>query len=146
MCFVDLRNFFGVDNNVAPIPRHSVDERTFGVTLVKRFPPYVFSINGNALLIHKIARVECHWWKIGGHGHTLIKALRPRMIAKTVCQQTKFLDSDRARTCRIPEPSAVLCGVCHGDPATFGKHGRGRREGISKEWAHVQLGCVVKGY
>lgn len=145
--FVDLHDKHGVDNDVAPIKRNSVDEHTFGVTLAKRFPPYVFSINGNALLVHRILRVELHWWKIGNSDYNLlVKVRRPRLYAHTACQQVKFLDSDRARTCMVPQPTAVLCGACHGEPATFGKRGRAVRDGISKAWANTQLGCVVNGY
>lgn len=147
MCFVDLHDSHGVDNAVTPVRRSSVNELTFGVTRAKKFPPYVFSINGNALLVHRVAYVQISWWRISNTNYDmLVKVLRPKMTAHTRCQQVKFLDSDRARTCVVPQPAALLCGACHGDAATFGRNGRGTKEGIAKQWAKAQLGCVVNGY
>lgn len=120
----------------------------FGMTQAKAFPPYVFSVHGCAGLIHKVARVDLRWWSPSRseNGARLLKRRHPIMIARTVCNQTKFLEGARSRTCRVPEPDALLCGVCHGEPATFGKHGKATLEGIPRRVAHVKLGCVVKGY
>ena len=116
----------------------------FGVTRAKKHPPYVFSIGGNACLIHKIAYVELHWWE-AKYDH-MVKRHRPKMIANTICGMFKFLDADRSRTCLIPSPDAVLCGRCHGEMPTFGKNGAGTKAGMKRTEAHVKLGCVVKGY
>jgi hypothetical protein len=53
---------------------------------------------------------------------------------------------ERTRTCTIPEPDALLCGRCHGEPATFGKHGKATKAGVKRADAHVKLGCLVNGY
>ncbi len=119
----------------------------FGVTLAKTFPPYVFSVGANAGLVHKIVRVEIRWWVPGGHhGECLVKLQRPRMIAQLACGDFRFLQGSRSRTCLLPDPEALLCGRCHGEPATFGKHGEAIKKGISRQQANVKLGCVVKGY
>ena len=118
----------------------------FGVTLAKKFPPYVFSIGANACLVHKVKRVEIRWWQVAGHGEKLVKLTKPRMIAILACGEFRFLASDRTRTCMVPNPDAILCGRCHGELAPFGKHGTARKAGITVQQAHVKLGCVVKGY
>jgi hypothetical protein len=41
-------------------------------------------------------------------------------------------------TSEIPDRNAVLCGRCHGEPATFS---RKRVQSITKQWAHDHLGC-----
>lgn len=118
----------------------------FGITEAKTFPPYVFSINGNACLVHKVQRVELHWWTPVDGGRRLGRLRRPRLIAHTCCSQFMFLNGSKARTCRVPDADALLCGRCHGEAATFGKNGKGTKGRISRQAAHVKLGCVVKGY
>ena len=116
----------------------------FGMTLAKKFPPYVFSVGMNAGLVHKVVRVELHWWVPIRSGHQLGRLNRPRMIAHLACGEFRFLKAKYTRTCLIPNPEALLCGRCHGEPATFGKHGKAR--GMPRSEAHVKLGCVVQGY
>lgn len=116
----------------------------FGVTLAKTFPPYVFSVGANAGLVHKVVRVELRWWVPIRSGHQLGRLNAPRMTAHLACGEIRFLKSNKTRTCLIPNPRALLCGRCHGEPATFGKHGVAR--GMKRAEAHVRLGCVVKGY
>ncbi len=146
---VVLMRGFVDDPSVKPIHgRPDFQDHSFGVTVAKRHPPFVFGVRRNALLVHHVDRVELHWWRIGRGGHTLIKLLRPVMYAITPCQQHFLLEGSRSRTCLIPEPSALLCGRCRGIQATFPKVGGGpsRREGVSRAEAHVRLGCVVNGY
>lgn len=116
------------------------------VTFAKRFPPYVFSVSKNGCLVHKIALVELRWYDY--YYDVLIKCQRPHMIARTVCGVTRFLEAKRSRTCLIPAPEAVLCGVCHGDGPTFGARKipdqSARR--TARKWASVRLGCAVQGY
>lgn len=118
----------------------------FGITRAKKHAPYVFSIRGLSCLVHKVAYVEIRWFNYGPGGHTLIRTDTPKMIANTVCGYHFFLEAKRSRTCQIPDPAAVLCGRCHGEVATFGKDGPAQQAGISKQAAHIALGCAVKGY
>jgi hypothetical protein len=119
----------------------------FGVTLAKRYPPYVFSIRGVSCLVHKVARVELQWYRVGKSGGScLVRMKRPVQIAHTVCGFTTWLMGDTSRTCHIPNPDAVLCGRCHGELPSFGKHGAATKAGLKRQVAHVRLGCVVKGY
>ena len=117
----------------------------YGITVAKKFPPYVFSTRGGSL-VHKVAYVELWWWDVGRNGHTLVRRVSPRMHAHTVCGMTFFLRATRNRTCQVPSPEALLCGRCHGEPATFGPYGEGTRDGWTRKSASVKLGCVVNGY
>lgn len=134
-----------LDESADVIDRDSVNERTFGVTVAKRHPAYVYSINKNAALMHKVRDVEIqHYATVSMNVLGRLKV--PAMIAHTVCGMSRALTPDRSRTCTVPEPGSVLCGRCHGEPATFGKHGRAIREGIRRQDANAALGCVVNGY
>lgn len=126
--------------------RPDFQNHDFGVTEAKRYPPYVFSIRGASALVHKVSRVQLRWWKVAGHGEKMVKLTRPIMIADCVCGMFFRLEGSKSRTCHIPNPDALLCGRCHGEIATFGKHGAGTKAGITRHVAHVKLGCVVKGY
>lgn len=128
------------------VDRDSVDDRTFGVTKTRRHPAYVYSINGNGCLMHKVYEVEIQWYALLGNGSRMGRLKQPAMIAQTVCGMSKALTPDRSRTCAVPEPDAVLCGRCHGDVATFGKNGAATKAGMKRAEAHVKLGCVVNGY
>jgi hypothetical protein len=132
------------DEHVAPIERHGC--RGGPVTYASKHPPFVFSVRGVSCVVHKIAYVEVHWWRVGGHGHTLVKMKRPVMVAHTPCGAFFRLQGERSRTCHVPNPDAILCGRCHGEPASFGKHGAATKAGIKRQVAHVKLGCVVQGY
>lgn len=136
------------DEHVAPIPRqsHSIGSN-FGVMDAKKHPPYVFSIRGVSCVVHKISRVEIHWWRIGGHrGELYVKLKRPVLIAQTPCCASFRLEPRISRTCHVPSSDAVLCGRCHGEPASFGKQGAATEAGIRRQVAHVKLGCIVQGY
>jgi hypothetical protein len=114
--------------------------KRFGITEAKGFPTHVYSANKMGLLMHKIASVELHWWAPVDGGERLVRLDKPRMIARTACNQSKFIEPGRAHTCAMPEPSAILCGRCHGGPATFSKT---RKQTVSKQYAKDHLGCVV---
>lgn len=134
-----------LDESAPLIDRASVS-REFGVTKARRHPAYVYAINRNAALMHRVAEVRLHWHAYIHGGSTLARLKQPAMIAETVCGYAFPLDPKRTRTCAVPEPEALLCGRCHGEPATFGKHGAGTKSGIKRAQAHVKLGCVVAGY
>jgi hypothetical protein len=137
-----------VDDEYAEVlhDRRDFYDRGFGVMTATKHPPFVFSTRGASGLIHKVSRVTMHWWRIGRGGHALVKLKRPVMIAETNCTMSFRLEGEKARTCWIPNPDALLCGRCHGDVATFGKHGAATKAGIRRTEAHVKLGCVVTGY
>lgn len=135
-----------LDHSAPIIDRNSVNDRTFGVSTAARHPAYVYSINRNSCLMHKVRSVEIHWYALVDGGHRLGRLKQPAMIALTVCGNARALLPHRSRTCHIPLPGALLCGRCHGEPATFGKHGKGTTERIPRTEAHVRLGCIVAGY
>lgn len=135
-----------LDETAPIIERRSVDDRTFGVSTTRRHPAYVYSVNKNAALIHKVREVEIHWYALIGGGSQMGRLKQPAMIAHTVCGNSKALTPERTRTCHIPAPDALLCGRCHGEPATFGKHGAATKAGVKRRDANVKLGCVVNGY
>lgn len=134
-----------IEESAPVIDRDSVNERTFGVSRAERHPAYVYSINKNSCLMHKVQSVEIQWYAIVGMDR-LGRLKQPAMIALTVCGSHRALTPDRSRTCHVPLPGSVLCGRCHGEPATFGKHGKGTKAGLKRAEAHVQLGCIVNGY
>lgn len=123
------------------IDRSAVNERTFGVAESKRHPAYVYSVNKNACLMHKIIRVTIHFYAIVGM-HKLGRLKQPAMIAHTACGCSWSLRPERSRTCHVPLPDSVLCGRCHGKGPTFRRSGDGRK----RREAAVKLGCVVAGY
>lgn len=135
-----------LDDAAPIIDRDAVNDRTFGVSTTTRHPAYVYSINRNSCLMHKIVEVEIQWYALIAGGHKMGRLRQPAMIARTVCGCSRPLTPDRSRTCAIPLPNSVLCGRCHGEPATFGKHGKGTKAGLKRAEAHVTLGCVVAGY
>ena len=136
------------DENVAPIyGRPDLQDHSFGKTVARKHPPYVFGIRGVSCLVHKVRQVELYWWRVGGRGgDSLVKLKQPVMIAQTMCSQSFRLDGDVCRACRVPSPDALLCGRCHGEGATFPKHGPAKLSGLTRQEAHVKLGCVVQGY
>ncbi len=135
-----------IDESVALVSRQGINEHTFGVTRATRYPAYVYSVNRNACLMHRVAAVEIQHYAIVSkdHGGSHLGRLKqPAMIARTVCGMSFSLRGERSRTCAVPLPDAVLCGRCHGQPATF------RRDATStpdKKAARVKLGCKVAGY
>jgi hypothetical protein len=142
------RGWNGDDENVEAIPeRLDFIDPAFGVTRAKSHPPFVFGIRGVSCLVHRVAYVDLHWWRIGGPGgSSLVKLKKPLAIATCVCAQHFRLESDICRTCRLPDPKALLCGRCHGEIPPFGRHGAATKAGITRQEAHVKLGCAVQGY
>lgn len=135
-----------LDYSAPIIDRNSVNDRTFGVSKAERHPAYVYSVNRNACLMHKVAGVEIHWYALIDGGDRMGRLKQPAMIARTVCGNSRSLTPTRSRTCHVPLPGSILCGRCHGEPATFGKHGKGTKAGLRRAEAHVTLGCITNGY
>jgi hypothetical protein len=131
-----------LDESADVVDRNSVNERTFGVTTARRHPAYVYGAGRNACLMHKIARVTIQHYAIVDMDK-LGRLKRPAMSAITACGYHFALESDRSRTCTVPLPGAVLCGRCHGGPATFR---RSVASTAAKHAARVKLGCEVAGY
>ena len=132
-----------LDESAEVIDRSSVNERLFGVTTAKRHPTYVFGVNKNSCLMHKIANVEIQHYALIADGSKMGRLKQPAMIAHTRCGYSFALTPERSRTCAVPLPDAVLCGRCHGQLPTF------RRSVASKDAkvaARVKLGCEVAGY
>ncbi len=121
-------------------------EPDFGVTHLAKVPRYVYATCRNAMLVHKVARVEAHWYE-ARYDH-LLRLDNPKLVAKSVCGQIFFIHLPydrkkfRASLCEVPATNAVLCGRCHGRVATFGKHNSWP---CTKEIAKVRLGCIVRG-
>ena len=114
--------------------------KRFGITKAKHFPPYVYSANKMGLLIHKIADVDLYWWEPCDGGERLVRRTAPKMIAHTICNQSKYLKPGKAHTCAIPRPDAILCGRCHGETPTFA---RNKPAKVSKQYARDHLGCIA---
>jgi hypothetical protein len=117
-------------------------DRSFGITLLKRFPPYVYSLLGG-MLVHKIQRVEAHWYT--PKGSYLVRERSPRLTIHTVCGQTFYGGvgrGKRARACATPRPESVPCGRCAGTGPVFG---RGLAEkSVTRASARLRVGCTVE--
>lgn len=129
-------------------------DRRFGVTLAKRFAPYAYARGPNAALVHRVVRVELRWYDVGPCGHTLVRRATPKATAVLACGPVLYLATGatgpearkrRALLCALPAPGAVLCGRCHGEPASFGPYGSATRTGLSKRAAGARLGCLAEG-
>ena len=122
----------------------------FGKTFTKTFPPYVYSVRANSALVHRVIRVELDWWAVGGDGDRLERRVSPRLSARCACGIFVILKATRARTCRVPDPGALLCKACHAAGRNFTRSGQKRNRdgdtGITRQEARVRLGCVVTGY
>ena len=127
------------------VVEYDPNDHAFGKSEAKRHPAYVYSVNKNACLMHKVARVEIYFYATCGGGK-MGRLKQPAMVAITVCGCSRTLTPNRSRTCHVPLPDSILCGRCHGEPATFGKHGKGTKAGIKRAEANVKLGCEVAGY
>ena len=118
-------------DQAAPIvDRNAVNEATFGRSMAKRYPRYVYSVSKNACLMHKVIRVEIHWYAMLGSSR-LGRLKQPAMIAHTACGVGRILTPDRSRTCAVPLDGSELCGRCHGEGTTFRRVSGSR----SREWA-----------
>jgi hypothetical protein len=125
--------------------RPDLADHSFGITKVAKFPKYVYSTAGNAMLVHKVASVDAYWYE-EDYGR-LLRLETPKLIARTACNMSCFIHLPRnnrkfkAVMCEIPKPDAVLCGACHGEPRPFGKHGK---PPCTKEMAKIRLGCLQR--
>ena len=116
-------------------------DKRFGHTTVKKFPKYVYSSNGNGLLIHKVLRVEARWYDVVPAG--LLRRHTPHLTAISVCGQYFYINHGKGYgvACEMPKPDAVLCGRCHGTGPVFRKNPvdiEKRRD------AHRKLGCIAE--
>ncbi len=126
-------------------------DSSFGITTLKRFPPYVYSLMGG-MLVHKVREVTARWYEAKAcrcegrleYSH-LERRTTPRLTVVTVCGQTFYAGAEhagRSRACEIPKPDAVLCGRCHGTGPVFG---RGLAEQSTKRAdARRRIGCVAR--
>jgi hypothetical protein len=128
----------GIDYPGRPDVGQQEGKDRFWVTKAKRFKPYVHSVSRNACLIHKVADVDVVWYS--GHYSYMRRLEQPRVIAHTVCGRSIFLSNGKrsGKMCEVPDPNAVLCGVCHGELPTFSKR---RKTAIKRQWAKDHLGC-----
>jgi hypothetical protein len=106
-------NYRGLTDVV--IDRHSHNDR-LGVTLAKRFPPYVYSTRRNAKFVHRIHHVELHWWGLINH-REVAWLYRPILIAETMCRQSRRFDAKAIRACLTPPPEIPLCLRCQEEAA-----------------------------
>lgn len=117
----------------------------FGKTLLKRFPPYVYSRLGG-MLIHRVLRVEAQWYQAVYPGDALERLPCPRLTFVAVCGQSFYAGagprSGRSQACAIPKPGAVLCGRCSGTGPVFGK-GLAERD-VKRRDARARIGCVAE--
>lgn len=119
-----------------------------GRTILKRHPPYVHGARG--MLLHEVREVELWWYDFALSGTGLVRLKSPRMIIRTKCDQTFFGQSplargtkQRAKTCQLPKPGAVLCGRCRGEGPVFARGCKPGRSGIDRHEARARLGCVM---
>lgn len=126
--------------------RPDLSDHAFGRTRAKTCPAYVFSVNWNAGLVHKVSYVDLHWYRVDDTGHNLIRLKSPIMIATTICGQSWRLEGDSCRTCVLPDANAILCGRCQRQVASFSKKHNGPYKDLPRPEAHVRLACVIKAY
>lgn len=120
-------------------------DHDFGVTKLKRFPPYVYSKLGG-MLVHRVASVDARWWVPGGWGQYLVRLDSPALTINAVCGATFYAGSNgrtgRAQQCALPAADAVACGRCNGTAAIFGRGGR--EIFVKRADARRRLGCAVE--
>jgi len=100
--------------------RPDLRDHKFGISRLKRFPPYVYSLLGG-MLVHRVTGVEAWWYEPVERGECLERLESPRLIIHTACGQWFLagVGRVRARTCALPKPGAVECGRCAGTGAVF---------------------------
>lgn len=122
--------------------RPDFEDRSFGVTHLKQFPPYVYSLLGG-MLVHKVEAVQARWYK-PQYGH-LERLESPILTIVAACGQLFYAGhgrAERSRACVLPKPDAVLCGRCQGTGAVFG---RGLAErAVTRRDAKRRIGCVME--
>jgi hypothetical protein len=129
---------------VSQLVKGRPDFRTqdFGITTLKKFPPYAYCLGKGGALIHKLVRVQCRWYDVSNCGNDLVRRDEPHLTGFTSCGMMISLDGARGTYCALPDPNAVLCGRCHGTGPIWGKHGSKK---ISRKDAHKLLGCIAQG-
>jgi hypothetical protein len=118
--------------------------RNHGWTVATRFPAYVRGGARNARLMHKVVALRMHWYDVADRGENLLRLDSPRtFVAEAVCGMSFFVfRCGKGRMCVVPSAEAVLCGKCHGMPATFGPHSV---QGVTPQEARVRLNCAMEG-
>lgn len=120
-------------------------DKNFGMTELKRFPPYVYSLMGG-MLVHRVLRVQAWWYAPARpNGDYLERLASPRLTIYTACGQMFYAGlgrEKRARACALPKPGAVACGRCNGTGPVFG---RGLAEvDVRRRDARKRIGCVME--
>jgi hypothetical protein len=82
--------------------------------------------------------MEARWYS--GHYSYMQRLDKPFVYARAVCGLNIYLNNGKksGKMCSLPNPNAVLCGVCHGELPTFSKN---RKDAIKRQWAKDHLGC-----
>jgi hypothetical protein len=125
--------------------RPDFGDHCFGKVEIVKHPQYVYSTSKMGMLIHKVLRVQAHWYE--PRYDRLLRLENPKITCDSVCGQIFFIHLPhddrkfRASFCEIPNPGAVLCGRCHGQPSTFAKRGN---PPCSKEMAKIRKGCLQR--
>jgi len=121
--------------------RPDLTNHAFGITKAKKFPPYVYSTNTSASLIHRVRYVELRWYEV--FTRDSLKWLNnPNIMVITKCSQQYYLKSRKGKgfqMCEIPDANAVMCGSCSENKPTFKK---GVESSKARKIAHTRLGCV----
>jgi len=118
----------------------------FGITKLKKFPPYIYSKLGG-MLVHRVLAVEAQWYTPGGGGRYLIRIQNPALTFETACGQRFYAGeglrrSGRSQVCALPRRGAIRCGRCDGTGAIFG---RGLKEKtVTRADARRRIGCAVE--
>ena len=122
--------------------RPDLDDMAFGVTPLRRFPEFVYSLLGG-MLVHRIARVEARWYEPTQRGDALRRLSVPSVVAYAVCGQYFYFNhwrgKVRARACVAPRDGAVLCGRCAGNGPVF-RRGIDAAAELRRE-ARARIGC-----
>jgi hypothetical protein len=121
--------------------RPDFQNKNFGITRAKRFPPFVFSTDANSCLVHKVASIEFHWTDVINQGRDLIRLDSPRIIIRTKCGQFFRPVKKKAVVCELPSPDALVCGRCERKSSTFRK---GKDSYNARRKAHDKLGCLTR--
>lgn len=120
-------------------------DHNFGRSLVKKFPPYVYSLLGG-MLVHRLLRVEAWWYAPVGQGECLERLESPRLTIHAACGQVFYAGTGkragRSQACVRPKPGAIQCGRCAGTGPVFVR-GSGDEHARRRE-ARARIGCVAE--
>lgn len=120
--------------------RPDFQERTFGVTRLRKFPPFVYSLLGG-MLVHSVSHVEAQWYA-PEYGR-LRRLPSPRLTVHANCGAVFYAGRDsgkRAQACVRPRADAVMCGRCRGEGAVL----VGADRASKRRDARRRLGCVME--